>query len=157
MTIVADTSPINYLILIEQIDVLARLYGRVILPSAVHEELLRPGAPSAVRIWMENLPDWIEVRSGIVIEDHTFLKLDAGEREAILLAEELTADYLIIDELLGRREAVRRGLSVIGTIGVLREAAISGLLDIRLAIAKLQSTSFHLAPETAANLLREFD
>ncbi len=157
MIVIADTSPINYLILIEQIDVLAKLYGTVIIPVAVREELLRPRAPTAVRSWIEHLPYWIEVRSSTATSDAAILKLDPGEREAILLAEELTATYLIIDEFAGRSEAIRRGLPVIGTIGVLRDAARAGLLDIHVAIVRLQATSFHLSVETAADLLREFE
>jgi predicted nucleic acid-binding protein len=60
---------------------------------------------------------------------------------------------LIVDELLGRREAVRRGLSVIGTIGVLRQAADEGLLDLRTAIERLRETSFHISPVILASLL----
>lgn len=157
MIVIADTSPINYLILIEHIDILPKLYGKVILPDAVREELLRPRAPSPVRSWMQFPPEWIEVRSSSHLSDAVVAKLDTGEREAILLAQELTARYLIIDEFAGRTEAIRRGLPVIGTIGVLRAAARSGLLDIRIAIAHLQTTSFHLSAETAENLLREFE
>jgi predicted nucleic acid-binding protein len=157
MIVIADTSPINYLVLIEQIDVLPKLYGTVIIPTAVREELLRPRAPSAVRSWMTTPPDWIEVRSSRATNDAPILKLDAGEREAILLAEELTANYLIIDEFAGRSVAIGRGLPVIGTIGVLRDAARAGLLNIRSVINRLQATSFYLSKETTENLLREFD
>jgi predicted nucleic acid-binding protein len=62
---------------------------------------------------------------------------------------------LIVDELLGRREAERRGLSVIGTIGVLREAAAEGLLDLRTAIERLRQTSFHISPLILASLIEE--
>jgi predicted nucleic acid-binding protein len=51
MIIVADTSPINYLVLIKEIEVLPRLYGKIVIPEAVREELLRPAAPEIVRIW----------------------------------------------------------------------------------------------------------
>jgi predicted nucleic acid-binding protein len=82
-------------------------------------------------------------------------KLDAGERDAIALAMELAADQLIVDEAMGRREAERRGLSVIGTLGVLREAANEGLLDLRTAIERLRQTSFHVSPAVLAKLLED--
>jgi predicted nucleic acid-binding protein len=56
MIVDADTSPINYLILIEEINILTKIYGRVIIPSAVREELLRPSAPEAVRSWIAESP-----------------------------------------------------------------------------------------------------
>jgi predicted nucleic acid-binding protein len=53
MIVVADTSPLNYLILIEEADVLRKLYGRILIPPAVQVELLQPGAPAAVMAWMQ--------------------------------------------------------------------------------------------------------
>jgi predicted nucleic acid-binding protein len=81
--------------------------------------------------------------------------LDQGEREAIALAEELHADRLIADESLARREAIRRKLSVIGTLGVLRNAARAGLLSLLEALSRLQETSFYVAPELIRSLLEE--
>jgi predicted nucleic acid-binding protein len=155
MIVVADTTPVNYLILIGEIDVLAKLYGRVVIPKAVREELTRSRAPASVRAWIAQPPDWLEVLSPGTISDTALDKLDAGERDAIALAEQLSADQLIVDELLGRREAERRGLSVIGTIGVLREAADEGLLDLRISIERLRQTSFHISPAILAILLAD--
>ena len=70
--------------------------------------------------------------------DSSLVKLDAGERDAITLATELQADQLIVDDREGRREAERRGIPAIGTLGVLREAATLKLLDIRVAVERLQ-------------------
>ena len=153
MIVVADTTPVNYLILIEEIDLLPKLYGRVVIPRAVSEELMRPRAPIRVQEWMKKPPDWLEVLSPTVAADAALAKLDAGERDVIALAEELSADQLIVDELLGRREAERRSLPVIGTVGVLREAAELGLLDLRSAFERLRQTSFHISPAILASLL----
>jgi predicted nucleic acid-binding protein len=155
MIVVADTTPINYLVLIGEIDVLAKLYGHVVIPQAVQLELTNLHAPAAVRAWVSQPPNWLEVRSPRAVSDHALDRLDSGERDAILLAQELDADQLIVDELLGRREAERRGLSVIGTIGVLREAAAEGLLDMRATIERLRQTSFHISPAILASLLDE--
>jgi predicted nucleic acid-binding protein len=154
MIVVADTSPINYLILIDEIDILAEMYGRVVIPHAVREDLLRPSTPEVVRNWISTSPDWIEVRSPVHAPDASLATLDAGERDAIMLAGELRADQLIIDDRQGRREAEKRGISVMGTLGVLREAAILGLLDLRTAVKLLEGTSFHIAPEVLARLLK---
>jgi predicted nucleic acid-binding protein len=125
----------------------------VIIPEAVREELTRSRAPEIVRAWIAQPPDWLEIRLPAVKPDEALSKLDAGERDAIALAEELLADQLIVDELLGRREAERRGLTVVGTIGVLREASEEGLLDLRIAIERLRQTSFHISPAILASLL----
>jgi len=155
MIVVADTTPVNYLI--GEIDVLPRLYGRVVIPRAVHEELTHSRAPATVRAWIAQPPGWLEIFSPAPFADTALAKLDAGEREAIALAEQLSRSsdsiQLIVDELLGRREAERRGLPVIGTIGVLREAADEGLLDLRSAIERLRQTSFHISPAILARLL----
>ena len=153
MIVVADTTPINYLILIEEIDVLPKLYGRVVIPRTVSEELMRLRAALKVQEWIKQPPDWLEILVPTVVVDAKLAKLDAGEREAIVLAEELSADQLIVDELLGRREAERRNLPVIGTVGVLREAAEMGLLDLRSAFDRLRQTSFHVSPAILASLL----
>lgn len=72
------------------------------------------------------------------------------------LATELNADQLIVDDREGQREAERRGIPVIGTLGVLRESATLKLLDIRVAAERLQATSFHVVPEVLSKLLKDF-
>jgi predicted nucleic acid-binding protein len=83
--------------------------------------------------------------------DALLAKLDPGERGAILLAGELRADQLIVDDQEGRREAEKRGLVVMGTLGVLQEAATLGLLNLRDAVKRLQGTSFYIAPGVLAH------
>lgn len=90
------------------------------------------------------MPDWLEVRQVTVPFDTELVKLDEGERQAILLAEELRADALILDERAGRREAKRRKIRVIGTIRVLDDAAEPGLLDLPAALQQLQNLGFYL-------------
>jgi predicted nucleic acid-binding protein len=148
MLVVADTSPINYLVLLGHAELLPRLYTRVVLPQAVIEELLDEEAPAAVRSWAADLPAWCGVGrptgvSGIGALGH----LGAGEQEAILLAQELRADLLLIDEEDGRRAAQARGLTVTGTLGVLERAAERDLIDLPDALARLLTTSFRVRNE----------
>lgn len=72
--------------------------------------------------------------------------MDAGEREAIILAEELNADVLLNDERRGREIALRRNLPVVGTLGLLERAAEKGLLDFAETLQKLKATGFFVAP-----------
>jgi len=155
MIVVADTSPINYLVLIKEIEVLPRLYGKIVIPEAVREELLRPEAPEIVRIWTAQAPAWLETRTPASVADSSLARLDAGERDAIMLAAELNAEQLIVDDREGRRIAKERGIPVIGTLGVLKEAAAMGFVDLRDCVARLQTTTFYVAPEVLKNLLAE--
>lgn len=157
MIVIADTSPINYLVRIGEIDLLPTLFGRVVLPMAVCRELQDPLAPDAVRRWISNPPDWVDVRATRLTPDTALLRadLDAGEQEAILLALELDAGQLIIDDLDGRREAERRKLTVTGTIGVLRAASRMGAANLRDALDRLRGTNFHLSQHFYDQLIAE--
>jgi predicted nucleic acid-binding protein len=80
MIVVADTSPINYLILIQEVDILPKMYVRVVIPQTVREEPVRASAPPLVRSWVDHPPVWLEVRSPLAVPDSSLAKLDAGER-----------------------------------------------------------------------------
>ena len=83
--VVADTGPINYLLLIDAVDLLPRLFYRILLPAAVQRELAHPAAPRAVRAWIANVPDWLEIRPNFNYSsnDPTERALDEGERAAM--------------------------------------------------------------------------
>ncbi len=85
------------------------------------------------------------------------VRIHAGEREAILLAQELKADELIMDDLTGRREAERRHLRVTGTVGVLRAAARGGVVNLKDALGRLRKTNFHLWQKLYDKLIAEAD
>lgn len=154
MIVIADTGPINYLILIGEIETLPILFQRVAIPSSVLMELSQPRTPTSVQNWISHPPGWFEVLTPSLSPDENLLRLDAGERDAILLAEELQADLLIIDEARGRREAHRRQMPYTGTLGVLTAAAERGLLDLPSAVDRLRQTSFHISPEILDRLIR---
>jgi uncharacterized protein len=128
MIVVADASPLNYLIQINCDELMRDLYGAVLVPGVI-EELEHPSTPKAVSTWLLNLPSWVDVRSVRFREDARLEALDRGEREAIQLAEEQHATLLLIDERLGRSEAKRRGISTTGTLGILLAGGIHGLVD----------------------------
>jgi predicted nucleic acid-binding protein len=153
MIVVADTSPLNYLIRLGHIEVLRKLYGRVLIPHAVHDELLSPKAPHAVRTWAANPPEWLEMLSPSTSPTQTQSRLDPGESEAIALAEELHADWLLIDDAAGRDQAVANGLQTIGTLGILREAAREGFLDLRMEVVRLRSLGFYVSDNLIVALL----
>jgi predicted nucleic acid-binding protein len=98
MTVVSDTSPLNYLILIEEIDLLEKLYGRVVIPRSVYEELNAPETPAQVRTWIANPPMWLSVVTVPSIADDGLRSLHQGEREALALSLQEKVDAVIIDE-----------------------------------------------------------
>lgn len=104
---------------------------------------------------MSQAPSWLELQNPNNQPSPSLASLDPGEQDAIMLAEELGADQLIVDDLRGRREAQKRGIPVTGTLGVLREASVLGLLDLRTAVERLKATNFHMAPEVLIRLLKD--
>jgi predicted nucleic acid-binding protein len=112
-----------------------------------------------VRSWINQPPAWLEVRTPANLPDAELAgaHLDAGERDAILLAEELGAAQLIIDEVRGRRVAQHRYLPVTGTLGVLKAGAQEGLLDLKSAVARLRQTSFHVAQAVLDRLVDDHE
>jgi predicted nucleic acid-binding protein len=147
MTVVADATPLHYLIIIGHSDILEKIFNRVVIPAAVASELRHPSTPEAVRAWISNQPGWLEERAATDSEAADLDRLGIGERQAILLAEQIRADWLIIDDRDGREAASRRNVPVVGTLRVLDEAAARRLIDVAEAIDRLQQTTFYVAPE----------
>lgn len=140
MIVVSDTSPLTALLGVGEEEILPRLFGKVIVPGAVRQELARSHA-----VW----PDWLQVRE--VADTAAAWRLtqlvDAGEAEAIELAKELQADLLLIDERKGRRLAAEEGVPVIGLLGVVVLARRNGLIpSARELIAALRNQAgFYLS------------
>jgi predicted nucleic acid-binding protein len=126
------TSPLSSLALVGYLSILKDIYTDVIIPQAVANELANL-TEEDIRIKAIVSLNWIQVQQAANLELVTCLRndynLDIGEAEAIALALELKADELLIDERLGRREAVRLGLSITGVLGVLLIAKNRGLIS----------------------------
>jgi predicted nucleic acid-binding protein len=155
--VVADATPLHYLLLIGAIDVLPRVFQKIHVPVEVRDELSCEATPPAVRNWMQQPPHWLEILAAPVAAsgDPSLAALDSGERAAIVLAESIRADLLLIDDRAGAIIAQRRGLAVTGTLGVLDLASHAGLLDLRDAFARLQKTNFRYPPSLMETLLEE--
>jgi uncharacterized protein len=124
--VVSDTSPITNLAAIGQLDLLRRLYETITIPVAVYNEMVgvRKIVPGAFEV---QTLDWIQTQA--VIDDLRVAdlqtsqdKIDLGEAEAIILALELKAKLLLMDERRGRALAANYGLNVTGLLGVLLQA-----------------------------------
>jgi predicted nucleic acid-binding protein len=140
--VISDASPLHYLALIEEEQLLPALFGRVIIPQKVFDELQQPKTPEVVKNLAASLPSWLEVRAVSTPIDASLSHLDRGEQEAITLAIEIQADVLLIDETDGRDAAKLCGLRTMGTLRVLYDAAIRNLCDIQQAFDRLKQTNF---------------
>ena len=153
MIIISDTTPLHYLIEIDEQDLLRKLFGQVILPQGVIEELSHPKAPPKVQDWVQHLPDWIEVRTVDVSLFQPQKKIGKGERQAIALALEMKADAVLADDRGAVLEARRVNVQTIQTLGILEAAAKRNLLELEDALTRLQQTSFYVLPEIIEALL----
>lgn len=128
MTIVSNTSPTTNLAGIGQLDLLQRLYGTITIPQAVYNEMAGIGRTVPGAIEGQILP-WIETQSVTDLNQVGALQtiLVQGEAEAIVLALELNAEFLIIDESPGKAIARQYGINIIGVLGVLLEAKRRGM------------------------------
>jgi predicted nucleic acid-binding protein len=154
--VIADTGPLNYLILIGHIGLLPVLFEKVVLPTTVQSELASRKAPPFVRDWVANLPAWVEVREAPLsqAEDASLKGIDAGEKAAIQLAVSLHADLLLMDDRKGVNAAQRKGLRVTGTLGILDLAAQRGLAEFAQAVEQLRQTNFRV-PQALLDALLE--
>lgn len=155
--VVADTGPLIALARVERLELLRRRYERVVVPPAVHAELAldsnRPGARALSRAVDAG---WLTVETvtdmGLVRELARLL--DPGEAEAIALAEQEHAVFLLVDDARGRRIARSRGVSVVGVAGVLLAAKARGeLAAVRPIIEALANTGYRLSPGLVAGVL----
>ena len=157
MIVVSDTSSLCNLALVNHLWLLQEIYQEVIITNIVATELAaatQPVIPAILKL------DWIEVRS---LNDTTMAEqlqgekgLDAGEASAIALAVELKADDLLIDERLGRREALKLGLSIIGILGILLTAKQRKLIpQVRPVMDNLiHQAGFRVSPQLYREVLQ---
>lgn len=139
--IVADTTPLNYLILINAAEILPQLYENVLIPPAVYDELSHRKAPDLVRAWIAQRPSWLDVAKP-ELSAPSLLYLGAGEREAIALAAERHTNILLMDDRDGVAMARQRGLTVVGTLAVLDQASVRNLIDLPTMFDRLFQTTF---------------
>ncbi len=156
MIAVSNTTPLRYLIAIGQEHLLGHLFEKVFVPAAVHAELLDTRTPEMVRLRVLSLPAWFEVRAVQESAEFVFpVTVHRGDREAILLAEALRSDILLIDEQIGRTIALSRDLPLSGTLGVLERADAEGLVtDFPHVLKNLKASGFFIAEVLQQELLQ---
>ena len=145
MVVVADSSPLRYLIVVGEQELLPELFGETWIPSAVLIELSASSTPAGVRTFLNNPPGWLKVREPREETLETIsAELDRGERAALALARELNADLVLLDDAAARSEAKSLGFRITGTVGVLRLAAERGLINVPAIVEQLRQSGFYL-------------
>ncbi len=157
MIIIADTTPLRYLIEIEEVHILEELFGRVIVPQAVFDELQDLRTPQKVKVWVQSHPDWLELRPADISLFTPQRKIGAGEREALALAIAFNANAVLLDDNGAIQEARRLNLHAYRTFFILEQAAEKNFLDLPEAIRKMRQTGFYLPPEEAIQAMLERD
>lgn len=154
MIVVSDTSPITNLLQIGELDLLRRIFGEIIVPIQVFNELCQIESQKNVL----GKQEWIKFAtpSNRKLKDELLEKLDEGESEAIALAIELKADYLLMDEQAGRLIAQNYGIKVTGILGVLIQAKDKGLIsEVKPLLDGLVSDAgFWLNPKLIEEVLK---
>lgn len=124
MIAVSNTSPLILLDKAGHLLIIGKLFKKVFIPPSVNAEWLRPGGYI--------VPEWLSVEQLSKDAQNTanglYQKLDKGESEAIALFSSLNANYLLLDDLNGRRLATSKGFPVVGTLGILVAAKQKGII-----------------------------
>lgn len=158
MIVVSNTTPLIGLAQIQRFDLLRQLFGEVYIPQAVYDEAVVAGREEGGAKREVSGAAWIKTMS---VKDRLAVEvlldeMDLGEAEAIVLARELGAGWVLMDEKKGRRKLSQMGINKIGTLGILLKAKQTGLLDaIRPEIEKLQQQSFSMSQDVIDAVLKE--
>lgn len=156
--VVADASPLIALARIGVLTLLRDLYEEVLVPARVFAELQIDGdRPGARSLHVARAAGWLKVvETGADLETLRAIPVDLGEAEAIWFAERRKdLRFLLIDERRGRQLARQRGLTIVGTGGVLLVAKQAGLVaEIRSLLVKLSETGYYFSPQLCGEILR---
>lgn len=159
--VVSDSSPLNYLALLSDFDLLRQIYGTLVIPPEVYREVVeRGGAYPVGNAVTAALGKWITVAdapdSAQVVSLRRNYRLDLGESQAILVAEHLGKAPLLMDERRGVRCARSRGITVIRTPMIYADAKILGLINsVRTKLDDLRLQGFRLSDEHYHLILKE--
>lgn len=151
MIIVSDTTPIIFLIKADHLELLEQLFQEVLVPEAVYQELTSNTTFEQESETVKNCP-FIRITKVDNLQSVTIFRkvtgLDAGESEAIVLADERHASLLLMDEHKGRSVAKQMGLAITGTIGILLQAYDEKLLskaETELCLQKMKECGIRIS------------
>jgi predicted nucleic acid-binding protein len=148
VTVVADSSPLVILTKLGCFELLNRLFPRVYISTEVHHEVVIAGAglPGASEV---SKAQWIEVEAiqnpdGLVSAQRKY-GLGPGEMSTILLAKELGASPVLLDDYRARKVAKAEGLGILGSIGLLEAFYLRHYLtDLRSVFRELLTHNVYI-------------
>ncbi len=144
--VVADAGPPHYLVLIDAIDLLPRLFGTITIPDSVRRELTHDRTPERVRSWIAHPPAWLRVSTATRVSDTPDIRqLDEGERDVIAMALAEAREIILMDDRAGVAVAHAAGLRAIGTLGILEMASRRDWIDLAEALGRLRATNFRVS------------
>ena len=157
MMIVSNTTPLIGLASIQRFGLLRHLFGEVSIAQAVYDEAVIAGHEAGGAKDEVSTADWIKtirVKDRLAVEV-LLDEIDLGEAETIVLARELSADWVLMDEKKGRRKLDQLGLKKIGTVGLLLKARQVGLLSaVRPEVERLRRQGFSLSQTVVDAVIR---
>jgi predicted nucleic acid-binding protein len=162
MITVSNAGPLIHLCWIGQLDLLRELYGEVIIPQAVYEEVVvqGKGQPGAEEVEQAIQEGWIimgRAQDSLALQTLQ-LTLHPGEAETLVLAKERGASIALLDDDLARRTAMGLGLKITGTVGVLLLAESHDMIrDLKTALDELRAKGFWLSDRIYHQVLHEVD
>ncbi|MFL6232744.1 MAG: DUF3368 domain-containing protein [Thermoanaerobaculia bacterium] len=157
MIVVSDAGPLIHLSLVSSLGLLREIYGRILIPRLVYDEVVKKGEGLAGSTEVAEA-DWIEVSDSPESDLFRLLRthLDPGETAAICLAMERKAQWILSDDRPARLAAEALGLQVKGTLGILAVAKREGLIPaVAPLLRHLQSSGVWLAEELVAKVLKD--
>ncbi|MBO9370798.1 MAG: DUF3368 domain-containing protein [Chloroflexi bacterium] len=158
MIVVSNTTPLIGLASIQRFDLLRHLFGEIYIPQAVYAEAVEKGREDGGAKREVSAASWIKV---VAVQDRLAVEvlldeMDFGEAEVIVLAREIGADLVLMDERKGRRKLSQMGIRKIGTLGILLKAKQMGLLPVlRPEIEKLQQKGFSISQDVVDAVLKQ--
>ncbi len=154
MKVVSNSSPLIFLSAVGMLDLLETEFGEILVPEAVYDEVTSNELKGSNEV---KHADWIKVLPIKNIEALSFLPiLDRGEEGAIVLAIELDADLVLLDDLAGRRAAMMQGLNVMGTLGFLKVMHRKGRIkNFRDVLEGLQKNGFWMNADMYRRMLED--
>lgn len=148
MIVVSNTTPLIGLASIQKFSLLQQIFGKIYIAQAVYDEAVVSGREFGGAKQEVSTANWIEtvkVKDRLAVEV-LLDELDLGEAETIVLAIEMNADWVLMDEKKGRRKLNQLGIQKIGTVGILLKAKEEGLLSmIRTDLEILRQNSFSIS------------
>lgn len=158
MIVVSNTTPLIGLASIQRFGLLQQIFGKIYIAPAVYGEAVVSGREAGGAKQEVSTATWIET---VVVKDRLAVEvlldeLDLGEAETIVLAREMKADWVLMDEKKGRRKLNQLGIQKIGTVGILLKAKEAGLLSvIRPDLEQLHRQSFSISQSVIDAVLQQ--